>query len=112
MAAVASRGRPRECTDTDRKHNCGSPCRLAPAVGVHVVRRLRSGRRQRRAQTRFLQGASQRRKAMNNAVESKWISEWDPEDETFWASRGKKIARRNLIWSIVAENIGFSIWLI
>src|SRR6202140_354851 len=41
-----------------------------------------------------------------------WISEWNPEDETFWNSRGKVIARRNLIWSIVAEHIGFSVWLI
>src|ERR1700686_1737100 len=41
-----------------------------------------------------------------------WISEWKPEDETFWNSRGKVIARRNLIWSIVAEHIGFSVWLI
>ena len=41
-----------------------------------------------------------------------WISEWKPEDETFWNSTGKFVARRNLIWSIVAENVGFSIWLI
>src|SRR3984893_16674629 len=41
-----------------------------------------------------------------------WISEWNPEDEKFWNSKGKVIARRNLIWSIVAEHIGFSIWLI
>src|ERR1700744_4962004 len=41
-----------------------------------------------------------------------WISEWKPEDETFWNSTGKVIARRNLIWSIVAEHIGFSVWLI
>jgi NNP family nitrate/nitrite transporter-like MFS transporter len=41
-----------------------------------------------------------------------WISEWKPEDETFWNSTGKFVARRNLIWSIVAENIGFSVWLI
>ena len=41
-----------------------------------------------------------------------WISDWRPEDETFWNSRGKFIARRNLIWSIVAEHIGFSVWLI
>src|SRR6201986_109459 len=41
-----------------------------------------------------------------------WISEWKPEDETFWKSTGKVIARRNLIWSIVAEHIGFSVWLI
>ena len=41
-----------------------------------------------------------------------WISDWNPEDETFWKSKGKTIAQRNLIWSIVAEHIGFSIWLI
>ncbi len=41
-----------------------------------------------------------------------WISDWNPEDETFWNSKGKPIARRNLIWSIVAEHIGFSVWLI
>jgi MFS transporter, NNP family, nitrate/nitrite transporter len=40
------------------------------------------------------------------------ISEWNPEDATFWNSKGKVIARRNLIWSIVAEHIGFSVWLI
>ncbi len=41
-----------------------------------------------------------------------WISDWRPEDETFWNSTGKFVARRNLIWSIVAENIAFSVWLI
>jgi len=41
-----------------------------------------------------------------------WISDWNPEDERFWESKGKKIARRNLIWSIFAEHLGFSIWLI
>src|SRR5712672_1004047 len=41
-----------------------------------------------------------------------WISDWNPEDETFWNSKGKGIAQRNLIWSIVAEHIGFSVWLI
>ena len=41
-----------------------------------------------------------------------WISKWNPEDEKFWESGGKFVARRNLIWSIVAEHLGFSIWLI
>jgi len=41
-----------------------------------------------------------------------WISDWNPEDEAFWNSRGKFIAKRNLIWSIIAEHIGFSVWLI
>ena len=43
---------------------------------------------------------------------SRWIADWDPEDQHFWESKGKGIARRNLIWSIVAEHLGFSIWLI
>jgi NNP family nitrate/nitrite transporter-like MFS transporter len=41
-----------------------------------------------------------------------WIAEWNPEDDAFWRSTGKAIARRNLIWSIFAEHLGFSIWLI
>ncbi len=41
-----------------------------------------------------------------------WISDWNPEDGTFWESKGKFIARRNLIWSIFAEHLGFSIWLL
>lgn len=45
-------------------------------------------------------------------LNSSWISDWDPENVKFWDSKGKFIARRNLIWSIVAEHIGFSVWLI
>src|SRR6201998_2012630 len=41
-----------------------------------------------------------------------WISDWNPEDHAFWNSTGKFVARRNLIWSIIAEHIGFSVWLI
>jgi MFS transporter, NNP family, nitrate/nitrite transporter len=41
-----------------------------------------------------------------------WIADWNPEDGKFWEASGKFIARRNLIWSIVAEHLGFSIWLI
>src|SRR5881394_331176 len=44
--------------------------------------------------------------------EKSWISDWNPEDETYWKSKGSAIARRNLIWSIVAEHLGFSIWLL
>jgi MFS transporter, NNP family, nitrate/nitrite transporter len=41
-----------------------------------------------------------------------WISDWNPENEKFWESTGKYIARRNLIWSMVALHHGFAIWLI
>jgi NNP family nitrate/nitrite transporter-like MFS transporter len=43
---------------------------------------------------------------------ARWIERWDPEDEEFWRRDGRRIARRNLLWSIVAENLGFSIWLL
>src|ERR1043165_3244788 len=41
-----------------------------------------------------------------------WISDWNPEDATYWKEKGEASLRRNLIWSIVAEHIGFSVWLI
>ncbi|CCK29708.1 nitrate extrusion protein [Streptomyces davaonensis JCM 4913] len=40
----------------------------------------------------------------------RWIDHWDPEDETFWNEKGEKIARRNLLFSVLSEHIGFSIW--
>ncbi|MFG1653474.1 nitrate/nitrite transporter [Micromonospora sp. NPDC049275] len=39
-----------------------------------------------------------------------WIDDWRPEDPIFWERRGSRIARRNLIFSIYSEHIGFSIW--
>ncbi|MEW2517683.1 nitrate/nitrite transporter [Actinacidiphila alni] len=41
----------------------------------------------------------------------RWIEEWDPEDERFWEEGGgKQVARRNLVFSVLSEHIGFSIW--
>jgi NNP family nitrate/nitrite transporter-like MFS transporter len=42
----------------------------------------------------------------------RWIDDWDPEDEQFWESSGKRIARKNLFLSIFAEHFGFSIWVL
>lgn len=42
---------------------------------------------------------------------SRWIEHWNPEDAAFWHKSGKKIARRNLLWSILAEHLGFSVWM-
>ncbi len=49
---------------------------------------------------------------MSTKAASTWIDHWEPEDPEFWEKQGRRIARRNLIWSIVAETLGFSIWLI
>ncbi|MFF3405711.1 nitrate/nitrite transporter [Streptomyces sp. NPDC002742] len=40
----------------------------------------------------------------------RWIEEWDPEDEAFWAEKGEEVARRNLLFSVLSEHIGFSVW--
>lgn len=40
------------------------------------------------------------------------IDDWDPEDVDAWNNGGAQIARRNLIWSIFAEHVGFSVWSI
>ncbi|MFD7704019.1 nitrate/nitrite transporter [Streptomyces caelestis] len=44
------------------------------------------------------------------ARSGRWIHEWDPEDETFWNRSGERIARRNLLFSVLSEHIGFSVW--
>jgi MFS transporter, NNP family, nitrate/nitrite transporter len=40
------------------------------------------------------------------------IETWDAEDVTAWEGGNAKIAKRNLIWSIFAEHVGFSVWSI
>ncbi|WP_329132458.1 NarK/NasA family nitrate transporter [Streptomyces sp. NBC_01476] len=41
----------------------------------------------------------------------RWIDTWDPEDETFWdEGGGRRIAGRNLAFSVLSEHIGFSVW--
>jgi MFS transporter, NNP family, nitrate/nitrite transporter len=39
-----------------------------------------------------------------------WIDDWRPEDPDFWERTGRSVARRNLVWSILSEHIGFSVW--
>jgi NNP family nitrate/nitrite transporter-like MFS transporter len=42
----------------------------------------------------------------------RWIDDWNPDDEEFWERTGRRIARRNLIFSIFAEHLGFAIWVL
>lgn len=51
------------------------------------------------------------------AARTRDIEHWDPEDVEAWDGTGggvpgKAVAKRNLIWSIVAEHVGFSVWSI
>jgi NNP family nitrate/nitrite transporter-like MFS transporter len=49
-------------------------------------------------------------KVEDKKMSSYTIEHWEPEDESFWKSIGKKIATRNLIFSIFVEFLGFSVW--
>ncbi|MGW5073259.1 nitrate/nitrite transporter [Rhodococcus sp. NPDC004095] len=40
------------------------------------------------------------------------IVDWDAEDAAAWELGNRLIARRNLIWSVIAEHVGFSVWSI
>lgn len=42
----------------------------------------------------------------------RWIDDWDPDDQEFWDNGGKKIAKKNLAFSVFAEHIGFCLWVI
>lgn len=56
-----------------------------------------------RAQAGRARGASSR---------GRWIDRWEPENEEFWESTGKRIARKNLVISVFAEHLGFSVWVL
>ncbi|MDT4993781.1 MAG: transporter, family, nitrate/nitrite transporter [Actinoplanes sp.] len=45
-------------------------------------------------------------------VQGHWIADWRPEDFEFWADQGARVARRNLVFSIFSEHIGFSVWTV
>jgi NNP family nitrate/nitrite transporter-like MFS transporter len=48
--------------------------------------------------------------ALRRRLGGRWIDDWRAEDGEFWNSAGRYIARRNLIFSVLCEHIGFSVW--
>jgi NNP family nitrate/nitrite transporter-like MFS transporter len=47
---------------------------------------------------------------MHRKIGKRWIDDWRPEDPEFWNTTGRVVARRNLIFSVLSEHIGFSVW--
>ncbi len=45
-------------------------------------------------------------------TDRRWIHRWEPEDQQFWDAVGARTAKRNLLFSILSEHIGFSVWVI
>ncbi|MEV4844449.1 nitrate/nitrite transporter [Micromonospora matsumotoense] len=48
--------------------------------------------------------------ARTPARQGGWLTGWDPEDEDAWHDEGHRIARRNLVLSVLSEHVGFSVW--
>ncbi|AXN45639.1 Nitrate/nitrite transporter NarK [Mycobacterium marinum] len=58
---------------------------------------------------------SQSSPGRSKAVTRRWggsrhISHWDAEDLVAWEAGNKRIARRNLLWSVVTVHLGYSVW--
>ncbi|WP_456062691.1 MFS transporter [Capnocytophaga leadbetteri] len=43
---------------------------------------------------------------------SKWLEKWEPENEAFWQSTGKKIANRTLTITTIALTMSFACWFL
>jgi NNP family nitrate/nitrite transporter-like MFS transporter len=41
-----------------------------------------------------------------------WLVDWRPDDETFWRTVGKRIALRNLLFSMPALFLSFAVWIL
>jgi NNP family nitrate/nitrite transporter-like MFS transporter len=50
------------------------------------------------------------RRATPRRAGGRWIEDWRPEDPAFWERTGRRVARRNLFFSVFSEHIGFSVW--
>ncbi|MGE5338853.1 MAG: nitrate/nitrite transporter [Gemmatimonadota bacterium] len=46
------------------------------------------------------------------AVGGGWLVGWRPDDDDFWRTRGRRIALRNLVFSMPALFLSFAVWMV
>jgi NNP family nitrate/nitrite transporter-like MFS transporter len=46
------------------------------------------------------------------AVRGCWLVDWRPDDEQFWQAIGRRIALRNLVFSMPALFLSFAVWMV
>jgi NNP family nitrate/nitrite transporter-like MFS transporter len=49
---------------------------------------------------------------MKRLFDSRQITEWNPEDQVFWETTGRRVAQRNLWISIPALLLAFAVWMV
>jgi NNP family nitrate/nitrite transporter-like MFS transporter len=42
----------------------------------------------------------------------RWLDNWRPDDENFWLATGRRIALRNLVFSMPALFLAFAVWMV
>ncbi len=45
-------------------------------------------------------------------VAGRWVTDWRPNDEAFWRETGRRIAMRNLIFSMPPLLLSFAVWMV
>jgi NNP family nitrate/nitrite transporter-like MFS transporter len=45
-------------------------------------------------------------------VAGRWLHDWRPDDEAFWRTTGRRIALRNLVFSMPPLFLSFAVWLL
>ncbi|OGA16257.1 MAG: MFS transporter [Betaproteobacteria bacterium RIFCSPLOWO2_02_FULL_63_19] len=46
------------------------------------------------------------------AAVGRWLVDWRPDDEAFWQATGRRIALRNLLFSMPALFLSFAVWMV
>lgn len=46
------------------------------------------------------------------AAVGSWLVDWRPDDESFWRAAGRRIALRNLVFSMPALFLSFAVWMV
>ncbi|TQM30952.1 MFS transporter [Nocardia bhagyanarayanae] len=62
--------------------------------------------------TATVAATGQQSESFSHQKRGRWLDHWEPDNLKFWESGGKLTARKNLIFSVFAENLGFSVWVI
>ncbi|MCP2289992.1 MFS transporter [Nocardia amikacinitolerans] len=62
--------------------------------------------------TATVAATGQQSESFSHQKRGRWLDHWEPDNLKFWESGGKLTARKNLAFSVFAENLGFSVWVI
>lgn len=60
----------------------------------------------------MLEGEPAMRDRLGLPAARRWLTDWRPDEETFWQQQGRRIALRNLILSMPPLFLSFAVWMV